>query len=89
MLVWVKEAHPVGGFVVRVRFSTDEVFDIDLHDQLAGSVFEPLRDPGFFRRLYVDPDIETVVWPNGADVAPEFLYDLARAQHGGKAEAPP
>jgi hypothetical protein len=38
-------------------------------------VFGPLKDPGQFRRFRVDPELQTVVWENGADLAPEFLYE--------------
>jgi hypothetical protein len=41
----------------------------------AGEVFEPLRDPARFREFRLDREMNTVVWPNGADLAPEFLYD--------------
>jgi hypothetical protein len=40
-------------------------------------IFEPLRDPAYFARAYVDPDSRTVTWPNGANFAPDFLYELA------------
>ena len=43
-----------------------------------GPVFEPLRDPILFGKLRVDPDLHTVVWPNGADLAPEFLRERLR-----------
>jgi hypothetical protein len=36
--------------------------------------FEPLRDPSYFRRFTLSPDLGTISWPNGADFAPEFLY---------------
>ena len=39
-------------------------------------MFEPLRDPAYFSRVSVDPVCGTVVWPNGADLAPSALYDL-------------
>ena len=39
-----------------------------------GPVFEPLKDPSYFGRLAVNPDLDTIVWPNGADFAPEFLH---------------
>jgi hypothetical protein len=37
-------------------------------------MFEPLKDPDLFFQASVNPDLETVTWPNGADLAPEFLY---------------
>lgn len=37
-------------------------------------VFEPLRDPAFFAEVRVDPELGTVVWPNGADLDPMVLY---------------
>ena len=44
---------------------------------LDGPVFEPLRDPEFLARGTLDPETRTLTWPNGADVAPEYLYFLA------------
>lgn len=46
---------------------------IDLSSDLQGQVFEPLRDESYFSRVSVDPELETVFWPNGADFAPELL----------------
>jgi len=48
-------------------------------------VFEPLRDSAYFARLKADPEAGTVVWPNGADIAPETLY--AHAQRRAAATA--
>ena len=42
---------------------------------MEGPIFEPLQDPEYFRSFRVDGDLHTVVWPNGADFAPEFLRD--------------
>jgi len=47
---------------------------VDLAQDLEGEVFGPLRDKRRFRRFRVDPELETVVWENGAGLAPEFLY---------------
>ncbi|TMK39801.1 MAG: DUF2442 domain-containing protein [Actinobacteria bacterium] len=68
-------AEPVRGYTVRVDFEDGTTGDIDLSYLLDyGGVFEPLRDPDYFRRLRVDRQAGTIVWPNQADVAPETLY---------------
>ena len=41
------------------------------------SMFEPLRDVGYFARVTVDAELGTIVWPNGADVAPDVLHEQA------------
>jgi hypothetical protein len=43
-------------------------------------MFEPLKDENVFAQATIDPELETVTWPNGADLAPEFLYRQAAAQ---------
>jgi hypothetical protein len=74
----ILEAEPRDGCVVRVRFEDGTAADVDLSYLLAyGGVFEPLRDPQFFRRLRADHEAGTIVWPNAADIAPETLYAAA------------
>ena len=64
-----------GGHVFRVRFDDGLEGDVDLGRYVGrGPVFEPLKDPDFFRRARIEGG--TVAWPNGADIAPETLYDL-------------
>ncbi len=46
----------------------------DLTEALEGPMFEPLKDPDVFRTLRVDEELRTIVWPNGADLAPEYIY---------------
>jgi hypothetical protein len=48
---------------------------VDLRDQLFGEVFEPLKDINYFKTVRVNPDLDTIVWANGADLAPEYLYE--------------
>jgi hypothetical protein len=74
----VLEARYVGGYTIWLRFRDGTAGDIDLGPELYGEVFEPLRDVEIFRRFYVHPEAKTLVWPNGADIAPEFLHDNVR-----------
>lgn len=73
------EAEPLDGCAVRVRFEDGTTAEVDLAYLLEyGGVFEPLRDPDYFRRLRADHEAGTIVWPNGADIAPETLYAAAQ-----------
>lgn len=70
----------MNGYRVRVVFEDGLEAENDL-SYLASyaGVFEPLRDPSYFRRLRADADAGTIVWPNDADIAPETLYAAACA----------
>ena len=72
----IVEARIVRDFVVWLRFRDGTAGEVDLRDELEGEVFLPLRDPAFFRRFRLD--LDTIVWPNGADFAPEFLYERVK-----------
>jgi hypothetical protein len=74
----VMEARYVGGYVVWLRFRDGTAGEVDLGNVLRGEVFEPLKDQEYFRRFTVHPEFRTLVWPNGADLAPEFLHDAVR-----------
>ena len=72
------EARYVGGFTVWLRFRDGTAGEVDLSNVLRGPVFQPLKDPEYFKRFIVHPEFRTLVWPNGADLAPEFLHDAVR-----------
>ena len=72
------EARHMGEHVVWLRFRDGTTGEIDLGPLLHGPVFQPLRDPGYFSGFTIHPDFHTLVWPNGADLAPEFLRDKIR-----------
>ena len=75
------EAKPTEGYAVHVRFEDSMSADVDLSYLLEyGGIFEPLRDPEYFRQLKADRDAGTIVWPNEADIAPETLYAHAQRQ---------
>ena len=69
----VVSARVLHDYVVRVEFDDGYVRAIDLEPVLRGEVFEPLRDKKLFDQMTVDPVLRTIVWPNGVDIAPEFL----------------
>lgn len=73
MLPHVIEARYVAGYTVWLRFSDGAEGEVDLSSELHGPIFEPLKDIALFRRFVVHPELKTLVWPNGADLAPEFL----------------
>src|SRR6187397_2149111 len=77
MFLHVCEAAYIGEYRVEVLFNDGRRGVADLSDSLRGPMFEPLRDRAAFAHLRVDPDLQTVAWPNGADLAPEYLYFLA------------
>lgn len=72
---YVMEARHLRDHVVWLRFRDGTAGEVDLGPELSGEVFEPLRDPEYFKNFTVDPMFHTLVWPNGADIAPEFLHD--------------
>ena len=75
----VTEATYLGGYKLKIRFDNGESKVVDLQPHLDGPIFEPLKDLGFFKSFYVNQDLDTIVWPNNADFAPDFLYEI-----GGK-----
>jgi hypothetical protein len=75
MILHVKEAKYMRDYVVWVRFSDGAEGEVDLAGELEGEVFGPLRNLEAFKSFRVDPELQTIVWSNGADLAPEFLYE--------------
>lgn len=67
----IKSIEYLDGYVIRATLDDGTTRDIDFEPHLWGPIFETLRDPALFRTGEVDKDSQTVVWPNGADVAPE------------------
>lgn len=68
-------------YTLEVAFADGALRRVDLEPLLHGEMFEPLKDPDLFQQATVDPVLGTVVWPNGADLSPEFL------RHGEEAIA--
>src|SRR5215472_16782509 len=69
----------VGDHVLRILFSDGLVGDVDFSAEHWTGVLEPLNDPVYLAQATVDTEAGTLVWPNGIDLAPEPLYEQARA----------
>ncbi|MDZ7676660.1 MAG: DUF2442 domain-containing protein [Acidimicrobiales bacterium] len=70
----------LGEYRLRLTFADGLVGDVDLADRFQvqrGPIFEPLRDVEYFAKVAVDTELGTIVWPNGADLAPEVLHEQA------------
>ena len=73
MFLEITKAEYIGGYRLRIWFNNGEVRIADLADSLNGEVFQPLRDLDYFSRFSIP--FNTVEWENGADFAPEYLYE--------------
>jgi hypothetical protein len=82
MTVRVTNVEVLPGFRVRLEFDDGAVTEADFSDDLWGPAAEPLRDPAYFKKVRVDQESRTIVWPNGFDPDPDVL-------HGDHAPAPP
>ncbi len=79
-LVNVTGAEVLGNHCLRLTFEDGVVGDVAFDSSEWRGIAEPLADPVFFAQVRVNPEIGTVVWPNGFDMAPEPLYEEA-CQH--------
>jgi hypothetical protein len=81
MLNDIVEVAHLGNHRIFLRFEDGAAGEIDLAPLLQFTgVFEPLRDPQFFALVRVNPDIGTIVWPNGADLCPDVLHHYLTGQ---------
>jgi len=78
MVPRVSEATYVKDFIIRVRFADGVEGEVNLEEDLEGEIFQPLKDVEYFKKFTVHPELHTLTWPNGADFAPEFLYDKVK-----------
>ena len=75
---YVTNVDYVSDYKLKIRFEDNSIKVVDLAPYLDGPIFEPLKNIDFFRQVAVNPDIDTIVWPNNADFAPEFLYEIGK-----------
>lgn len=89
MIAKLVHAEFVQGFIIHFKFADGVAGNIDLQDELWGEVFAPLRKPEVFQNFRLDTELNTVVWPTGADLAPEYLYERALAESGSVRDEQP
>jgi hypothetical protein len=73
----INEPTVCGAHCLRLTFNDGTRKTVDVRPLLHGPIFEPLHDPAYFARAVLDKVCGTVVWPNGADFAPEALHELS------------
>src|SRR2546422_4847590 len=71
----VTASEILGPYTLRVSFDDETQQIIDFEDVLAGELYSPLRDLELFNQVRIDPEVHTLVWPNGADFDPATLHD--------------
>jgi len=73
---WICGVEYEAGYRLRLLFEDGSLRLVDLEHCLEGEVFEPLKDLRRFRTAHLNKDLDTVVWDNGADMSPDFLYKI-------------
>ena len=73
-MVAVTAVEYLKDYTLRLTFDDGSERVVALADKLWGAMGEPLRDPTYFRQVRVDPELRTIVWPNGFDLDPDVLH---------------
>ena len=85
MLPRLEQVQVLPDYRLHLTFRDGRAGVVDLSEELWGQMFEPLADPAYFAQAKLDAELGTVVWPNGADFAPEFLYQSVKQTASGNA----
>lgn len=75
MIPKIVDARYVQDYTIFIRFADGAEGYVNLQNELYGPMFEPLKQLYFFKQFSIHPDFCTLCWPNGSDIAPEFLYE--------------
>ena len=76
MFLEVKRAQYLDDYKISLEFNDGVLKIVDLQNELDGRVFEPLRDKNYFKTFTIK--FNTIEWDNGADFAPEYLYQIGK-----------
>lgn len=75
----VKKVNYISKYKLLLTFEDNTTKVVDLESYLEGEIFDPLKDVNYFKTVKLNPDIDTIVWDNGADLSPDFLYEIGAA----------
>ena len=83
MILHIVKARYIDGYRIGVLFNDGNsgVVDLDDADLFNGPIFKPLKELSFFKDFIVDPELNTLVWKNGADLAPEYIASRLLVKH--------
>src|SRR3954453_4435306 len=83
----VKAVDIVAPYTLCVQFEDGTAQTINFEPVLRGELYGPLHDPDLFNQVRIDPEVHTLVWPNGADFDPATLHDWPEHIHALAARA--
>jgi hypothetical protein len=78
---FVKNVKYLSEYKLELTFEDGSVRLVDLAPHLDGEIFAPLKNIEYFKTVQVSRDIDTIMWKNGADLSPDFLYEIAELTH--------
>lgn len=74
---FVRDVSYISGYKLLLTFEDETIRLADLELYLDGKIFELLKNTDYFKTVRVDPELDTIVWDNGADMSPDFLYEIS------------
>ncbi len=75
---FVKNVKYMRDYKLAITFENNITKIVDLDGHLDKGIFKPLKDISYFKTVRVDEDLDTIVWNNGADISPDFLYEIGQ-----------
>ncbi len=78
MFLHVTGVTYLDNYRLRLQFNDGAIKEVDLEEELHGEIFKPLKDIALFQQVRLNLRTKTIEWPNGADFAPEYLYEIGK-----------
>lgn len=73
---FVKQVKYISEYKLFITFENNLRKIVNLEGHLEKGIFKPLKNLSYFKTVRVDQDLDTIVWDNGADISPDFLYEI-------------